>query len=162
MISGRAMIANKNILFVMLVGCAPRFEAYWCQFSKKIDRFVVGTSHSGAYILRSGDFLLTTTTAEPITLRFVHLHGVKNWPTICTQGLIILHRIAYSHLWCRHYALINCNWKFSGKSTYCYWLTEQSVPCQMPIHTCKLFLLCWSRYLFVLYLLPCSHILQCW
>ena len=68
---GMAAMANKNTLFVTLVSRATRFEAHWCRFIVKFNRFVVLTSPSGAYILRSGNFLWTTMT-QSITSPLAH------------------------------------------------------------------------------------------
>ena len=63
---GVAMMANINVLFVMLVGHA------------KFDRSVAPTTHSGAYISRFGHFvsMTLTTTTEPIASSLVHACGV--------------------------------------------------------------------------------------
>ena len=38
---GVATVANKKVLFVMLMDCVPRFEAHWSQFFAEFDWFVV-------------------------------------------------------------------------------------------------------------------------
>ena len=48
----RLMMANENTLFMMLVGCATRFEACWSQFLAKFNRFVTLITHFGTYSAR--------------------------------------------------------------------------------------------------------------
>ena len=71
-------MANKNVLFVMLVGHATRFEAQWGQFSPNLTDLLC---YWVAKVPRCQDlatfFLLTMTMTDPITLPLGHARGIR-------------------------------------------------------------------------------------
>ena len=78
-VMGMVTMANNNC-----DACRPYhvFKAYWSLFFTKFNEFVVLTRCSGAYILRSDNYLwrttvtMTTMMTEPITLPLAHACGV--------------------------------------------------------------------------------------
>ena len=93
-------MANKNALFVMLVGHAKWFKAYWSQFFCWFWQ-IHWTCTQDVVI-----FVLTTTTYKLITLPLAHVCRVNIFTTNISRFMVVLFIIVLSLVHVKCYCLI--------------------------------------------------------